>query len=177
MTTLYELADLRDVIDRALDATEGELTDELAQALDAWEGAFADKVERVAMWASEEQRLAEAAREEAKSLTAKAQAREARVEWAKRYLQAQLERVGKTKVEGAIKTVALAANPPKVEALTPLDDAELRNIASWAPQYVRHDESWTLDKKRVLADHKAGTLDPDVGKRVAIVQSHSVRIR
>ena len=43
-------------------------------------------------------------------------------------------------------------------------------------QLVR-EESWSLDRKKILDDHKAGTLDADVAKRVAITQSRSVRIR
>lgn len=176
-TALYELAGIREALDAVIAENEGELDAALEAALDAIDGAFEEKVERVALYIRERHALAKAIKEEEDRL---AERRQALTNGAARlvaYLQVNMERVGKTKVNGLLVTVALQKNPMSVVPVTALDEPELRNIASFAPRYVRHEESWNLDKKAVLEDHKAGTLDPEIAKRVEIRQTQSLRIR
>jgi len=175
--TLHELAGLREVIDATVAENEGELTPELEAQLDAWDGSFADKVERCGLWAVEQLSYAVAIGAEEQRLAKKRRAHENRAEWMKRYLQSCMERAGKTKVNGVLCTVALQKNRASVQPIVPLADEDLRTIATFAPKYVRHEESWSLDKEAILEDHKAGTLDADVAKRVQVVQTQSLRIR
>lgn len=178
MTThLYEIAGVREVLDGVIAENDGVLDASLEAALDAIDLAFEEKAERVALYIRERLALAAAIREEEERLAARRKALTGTAEHLTGYLQQNMERVGKTRINGLLATVSLQKNPPKVEALTPLDEAELRNIASFAPRYVKHEESWALDKRAILDDAKAGTLDPEVGKRVAITQSVSLRIR
>lgn len=174
---LYELVDLREILERQIADGEGELTPELEQALDQWVVAFGEKVEKIALYIGELEAHAEAARAEARRLAELARTRDNRINWLKGYLQQQMERASKTKVAGVLKTVSLQANPERVELLVPIDEADLRSIAMYAPKLVRHDESWALDKKEVLAAHKAGTLPADVATRITVVRSTGIRIR
>lgn len=176
-TTLFELASLRQVIDDALDASEGELSPELEQQLDAWGEAFDEKAERVALYVVEQEHLAGAARAEAKALQDRAQARQRRADSLKTYLHHCMERTGRMKVNGVLKTISLQRNPASVQCLTPMDENELRNIMTFAPKYVRHKDTWELAKSAIIEDAKAGTLDEDIARRVTVVHSLSLRIK
>lgn len=176
-STLYELADLRDVIDAALAESEGELTDDLAAKLDAWEGAFADKVERVALYIRERRAQAKAIKEEASRLSALQKRHDGDADRLEAYLHTQLLRVGKREVNGLLVKVALAKNPPSVVPVVDVDEPTLRNMAMWAADFIRHDESWSLNRAAILAAYKAGTLPADVAKLVEVRQTERVSIR
>ena len=176
--TLYEIADLRAIIDLALEESEGELTPEIEAALNAWDERFDDKAERVALYIAEQEGLAEMAKAERKRLDALCAAREKRAASLKRYLFEQMEKAGKVKVAGVLKQITIQNNPPKVEPLVDMDEAELRNVFMFAPQYVqRIPESYALNKRAILDAAKAGTLDEDMKRRVAVVQTKGLRIR
>lgn len=176
--TRYELATLRGLIDAALDATEGELTPEIEAALAAWDRDFNHKVESVALYITEQRALADGIKAEAAKLTERARARLARAESLTRYLDAQMRAVGKTRVDGVLKTVVFQANPPKVETVVAFDDADLKRWHTEYPDFVRHTpESFALDKPMVLEAAKAKNLPDEIAKRVRVVQSTSIRIR
>lgn len=176
-TTLFGLVDVRDALNAALEDTQGELTPDLDAALSQWEGDFKDKVENYALLITELRDTGKLAREKAEAFVARAKAREALADRLAARLQQGLEDTGTKKVVGTLKTVWLQASNPKVETLTAMDEPELRNIAQFAPRYIRRTESWALDKNQVLEDHKAGALDPEVGKRLKVVQTVGLRIR
>lgn len=175
--TLYELADLKQIIDRALEVSEGELTDDIASALDAWEEAFPAKVQNIALYIKDLEGDAAKVKAEEERLAAKRASYLNRAKWLTSYVQTQMERTGLDSAGGPLARMVLQNNPPRVEPVTVLDEPELRNIASFAPQFVRHEESWALDKKSILEAHKSGTLPEDLARRVKITQSRSVRIR
>jgi len=180
MTTgarLYELADLRARIDAELEASEGELTPEVAAALDAWEIGWPAKVQSCVLFAKDIEGDADKIQKEIERLRDKQQALLNRRTWMVGYIGRCLELAGVEDGGGPLGSAKFVKNPPKVEVLTPMDSPELRNIASWAPQYVRHEETWALDKKRVLEDHKVGTLDAELAKRVKVVQGKSLRLK
>lgn len=174
---LYELADLRQEIDAALEASDGELTDDIARLLDLWAVAFPEKVQSIVLFVRDLTGDAEKVKAEEDRLAAKRQTLLNKAKWLTGYLQRCMEAAGTEKAGGPLGEARLALNPPRVEPVTTLDEPELRNIAVFAPRYVTHHEEWTLNKKAILEDYKAGTLDTDIAKRVAVVQTRSIRIR
>jgi hypothetical protein len=176
--TLYGLADAREQIDRALDATEGELTPDLDTALTQWEWDFDKKAEAVALYVIEELATAKAIKGEEERLAARRQALERRAVSLKQYLEAQMVRVGKRKIEGVYATVAMQLNNPRVHELVPLEDADYRRLMDTAPEFVRHTpESFALNKDAILDAHKAGTLPSTLTPRIQVVRTESLRIR
>lgn len=176
--SLYHLADAREAIDRALEATEGELTADLEVILDQWELDFDTKAERVALFTLEELASAKIIKAEEERLAARRKALENRAERLKLYLEAQMARVGKRKIEGTYATVAMQDNPPRVQELVPLDERDLRELAEHAPEFVTHTpEQFALNKRAILDAHKAGTLPEDMTRRIQVVRTQSLRIR
>lgn len=178
MSTLYEIADLRGIIDAALEESGGELTPEIEAALTAWDEKFADKAERVALYICEQEALANAAKEEAKRLTDLAASRLKRCASLERYLLSQMLMVGKQKIDGVLKTIAVAKNPPSVRGELAQPDLETlyRNWKNGVgPRFVTMvPESYKLDKDAVKSAAKAGQPIPP---GLSVVQSVGVRIR
>lgn len=175
--TLYQLAGVREALDKVIAENEGEIDAAMEAALDQVNGSFDDKVERVALYVKELHGLAKMMKEEEDRISERRQAVTKDASRLVAYLQTQMERVGKAKVNGLLCTVSLQKNPPSVVPVVTMDEPELRNIATFNPRYVRHDETWALDRKAILEDYKAGTLPEDIAKRVQITQSTSLRIR
>lgn len=175
---LYELADLRARITEALEDSEGELTDDVAKALDAWEYGWPAKVQSCVLYVKDLGGDALKIQNEIERLRAKQEAIVARQKWMTDYIARCLELAGVEDGGGPLGSAKFVKNSqPKVEPLVPMDDEELRNIAMFAPQYVRHEESWSLDKKKIAEDHKAGTLDADFAKRVSITHGKHLRLK
>lgn len=172
MTTalkLYEYADALAALLSGLYDAEGEITPEIEAALEQAEGEFDQKAERVALFIRELQSNAKAVKEESQRLSSRASQYERTAEGLKRYLQAQMERVEITKVEGKLVTVRLQKSPPSV--FTTLPDDEIRHLPA---HYVTHvPEAWRLNAKAVIEAHRAGAELP-VG--VGVTQSLHLRI-
>ncbi len=102
-----DMAALEDLLDLAMES--GAEAD--AAAIDAWldelQGSLADKLGRVARWRATELALAAAGKAEAKRLTDRAKAREARVERVEAAVQGLMERLGATKVDTDVATFSL----------------------------------------------------------------------
>jgi hypothetical protein len=114
---LYELANMRELLDGKLAETDGELTPELEQLLDALDGKIEEKIERVGLFVLEQSEEAEKVKKHEQRLAAKRKAHERVAEQLRHYLQRQMERLGKTKVDGLLCTVALQRNSaPTIEA-------------------------------------------------------------
>lgn len=79
----------------------------IAGWFDELDGDFADKLARVARWRATELSLADAGKAEAKRLTDRAKAREARVERLDAAIEALMKRLGRTKVDTDIATFAI----------------------------------------------------------------------
>ena len=157
---LYELADARLVIDTALEASDGELTPDLAVALDRWEADFAAKVEAVACYIDEQERIAKVRTEAAKHLIASSQTLTHRAESLREYLKHQLERVQQTSVKGKLKDVRIRLNPPQVVALVDFtqDDLKALHLNDECQRFVGHQENWSVDKVAVRDALKADAL-------------------
>ena len=167
---LYELADMRDVLSDWLDETEGELTPMLDEILTELSGKIDEKIERVALFIREQVATAKAIGEEADRLTQRRKVREKAADSLKMYLQSQMERLGKTKVEGLLATVALQRNPPSVRTfLEPTYTLDTERFVRVIPERVEWDRKALLD---------AWKEKPESIERIAVVeQTTSLRIR
>lgn len=171
-TTLYELADARDILDSWLLETGGELTPELEALLAELDGNVNEKIERVALYVREQKALADAAKQERDRLAGIAAARLRAAESLTGYLHREMDRLGKDRVNGVLATVALQKNPPSVtgEPVRPLDALFVD-----APDLVRYNPAtFSLDRKAILEAHKAGKPIPE---GLTVQQTVGVRIR
>lgn len=172
--TLYEIADLRDLLDAKLSETDGELTPELEAEMAALDVAADDKIERVALYIREQTSTAEAIEAEAKRLQARAAAKLNAARSLKQYLEREMARLGKTKVTGLLATVAMQKNGPSVvgdltqEQLDALYTTDAGRFVRFTPA------TFSLDRKAVLAAHKA---DQPIPEGLTVVQTESLRIR
>lgn len=174
---LYDLAEARGILDEFLTETEGEVTPELEQLLESLEGQVTEKVERVALYIREQLATAAAVKEEEQRLATRRKSLERAAEGLKNYLQRQMERLGTTKVNGLLCTVALQKSQPSVTStldvtqlmdLAEADETSLRRFVTVIP------ENYVLDKRAVLEAYKTGERLPD---GVGIDQGQHVRIR
>jgi hypothetical protein len=172
--TLYEIADLRSIIDAALEESGGELTPEIEVALTAWDEKFADKAERVALYICEQEAHANAAKEEAKRLNALAASRLKRCASLERYLMVQMDRAGKERIDGVLKTIAIQKNPASVRGELSQEDLEAMYGTHRSSMVRFVPASFTLDKRAVLDAYKAGAVLP---AGLTVEQGISLRIK
>jgi vacuolar-type H+-ATPase subunit E/Vma4 len=174
---LYDLAEAREILSQFLEETEGEVTPEIEALLDQLDGQVTEKVERVGLYIREQVVTAAAIKEEEQRLSARRKALERAVEGLKNYLQRQMERLGKTKVDGLLCTVALQKSPPSVRCtldgfglvqLLESGDETKASLVTLVP------ESYKVNGTAVLAAYKAGQELPN---GIAVEQGQHVRIR
>lgn len=171
---LYETVAALDIIEGWLLENDGELTPEHEALLEQACHDFTDKCERTALKVKELQRAAEGAKEESKRLAALASSRERAADRLKAYLERNMKAANRPKVSGILVSLSLQKNAPSVVAPN-WDEDELRNLASYMPQFVRHiPESFALNKEAIKQAAKAGEPIPD---GVMLVQTESLRIR
>lgn len=171
-TPLYALADAREVLDRIVDDAEGELTPEIEAALDALDGAVTEKIERVALYIRERSARGKAVKEERDRLDAIVKREERTADSLKAYLMRNMERIGKTKVDGLLAAVAIQANPFSVK--TVLDSDTLKTHFGEWPFVVEVPASYRIDRDQVLALHKVGESLPD---GIVVERGSHIRIR
>lgn len=170
---LYELANAREILNEWLTESDGEVTPELAELLDGITGDIDEKIERVALYIREQLATSTAIKEEADRLTARAKVREKAADGLKAYLKVQLERLGRTKVEGLLATVAVQRNSaPAIR--TVLEASELYAIEDARP-FVKREEMvvYSIDRAAVIAAWKnkeplPSTIAVDLGTHVRI---------
>lgn len=173
--SIFDLGESYQILSSWFVETEGEVTPELEQLWNEWSEKFETKVEHSALFICELDGIADMIDEQIAKLAARRDARRNGAKRLKVILQAKLEQVGKTKVEGTLKTVALQKNPPSVKPLLEPDVAwelheALRNrFLRVIPQKVEWD-------KRAMLD--AWKQDATVLAAIALVeQGMSLRIR
>lgn len=174
---LYEAAAQLEVIDGWIQehadeilANGGELTPALSALLDLAEGTFTEKAEAVALKVRELQAEATAIKTEADRLTQRAKTATYAADSLKAYLQRTLEAAGIPTVKGTLVTVALQKNPPAVQG--ELSQDALKDLYDDHTLFAVR--TYTLDKKQVLAAHKAGNNIP---AGLEVTQGTSLRIR
>lgn len=150
---LYQLVNIRDMLDGLLAQSEGEVTPDLADLLDQVEGATTEKIERVALYIRELSATADAIDVEKDRLAARAKAKRVAAESLKGYLKAQLERLQQTEVRGLLATVAIQPNgQPSVT--TSDEPAILYGRGEAYRPFVKRQDTYTLDRAAVLAAWK-----------------------
>lgn len=107
---LHKLADLREDLDDDLFFSEGELTPAQERRFDAIAGTSDEKVERLGLLACEDVALSVAIEHEEKRLAERRRLVLNRIERRKKYLQLQMQRLGKRQVATARVTVTLVRN-------------------------------------------------------------------
>jgi len=109
-STLYAIADDLLAVDALLTESGGELTPEIEAALASLNEVLVGKVDAIASYIRDCAAKAAALREEADVLTAKRRTEENKVGRLKEYVRFHMDRLGETKLAGAIWTFALQAN-------------------------------------------------------------------
>jgi len=170
---LYEIVEARDILDKWLEESEGELTPEIEALLDHLDGKADEKIERVGLYIRERLAQAKAVKEERDRLDALAKREERAADSLKSYLKRCLEALGKTKVHGLLATVAIQQNS-QPSVTTALTATELYALDEARP-YVRRVETvlYSLDREAVLAAWKRHeplpeTISVDLGSHVRI---------
>jgi hypothetical protein len=173
--TLYELADMRDVLANWLAETEGDVTPELEALLDELAGKTNEKIERVGLYIRELTATATAIEDEAKRLQARVVASRKAAEGLKNYLKRQMERLGSTKVDGLLCTVAIQKNGQP--SVTTVVEPFVLYEADDARPYVKRAEvvTYTLDRERVLAAWKAAPSS--LPAAIVVEQGTHIRVR
>lgn len=160
MAVLYKLAaDYNHVIDLADQLDEGTLKD----TLDSIEEVFDDKVENIAKAIKEIEGQAEMIKAEKDRLAKREQTMRNNAKSMKRYMQDQMEAVGKRKVQGKLLTVAIQRNASSIR----IESEENIPKEYYVPQPDK------LDKTHLKQELKQGVEIPGV----ELVQTESVRIR
>lgn len=176
MTTLWQIGEDRDRLYELVADLEGELTPEIEAQLDALGFAADEKIERTAIVIRRLEAESRAVNEEAQRLSERASARVNRAKSLKSYLEREMARLGKEKVEGLTATVAMQKNGPSVKGdLAPDQVKALWDKGGDSAGFVRYTPaSFALDKKVVIEAHKKGYRIPD---GLTVEQTKSLRIR
>lgn len=156
---LYELSAARDILDTWLAESDGEVTPELDALLDELDGQTDEKIERVALYVRERLATAAAVKEERNRLDAIVKREEKAAESLKGYLKTRMERLGKTKVNGLLCTVAIQNNSV-ASVTTALESDDLRDHYNSAGDpllpYILRTVTYSINRESVLAATKTG---------------------
>lgn len=162
---LYEISDKMQAVADALVENGGEVTPDIAAQLAELEGEFEQKVERCVLYVRNLEMTADAAKQEADRLGLLASSRSAAADSLKQYVKAEMERVGKGRVETALVVARIQKNSTPSVTFT-------GEIGTLPLAYVRITKS--LDARSVLEASKAGVPLPD---GVKVEQGTHLRVR
>jgi hypothetical protein len=172
--TLHDLGHARDILDEWLEEGEGEATPELEQLMAELSERTDEKIVNVALYIREQLATAVAIEDEIDRLVARAKARKNAADRLKRYLEAWMQRLGKTKIADARCTVALQKNPASVKGDIAPDVLALMYELEHSPLVRFRPATYELDRRAALEVHKAGGELP---AGISVEQSSSLRIR
>lgn len=175
MTTvhLYELSAAREILEDWLSEAEGEWTPEIEALLTELDGKADEKIERVALFIREQLADADRIKTEEQRLAARRKSREKAADSLKSYLQREMERLGKTSVNGLLCTVAFQNNPPSVRG--DVSPFVLQDLLESKSLFVTEiPASFSLNRRAVIDAFKSGQPIPD---GLVVEQGISLRIR
>lgn len=170
MTTsiaLYEIANMRAILDTWLVESEGELTPEIEALLAEVDEQADTKIERVGLYIRERKAHAAAVKEERDRLDAMVKRETRAAESLLDYLDRQMTALGKDKVNGVFCTVAFQKNSQP--AVTCVVDAK-----ELPAELHREVVSYTLNRDEVLRRWKANETLPET---ITVVHGRHLRIR
>lgn len=162
---LYDIVDQLAEIEAQLEENGGELTPEIETRLDSLEADFEAKVERICGWRANLVATAKAYQEEADRLAARAKTLARTADGLRRYLQVQLERAGRTKLEAGTWRLAIQPNSQPSVIVTVEPDR--------LPECFRR-VTVDVDRRSLLDAVKAGGNLP---AGVVVTRGHHLRIR
>lgn len=172
-TPLYQLAEMRDVLDSWLYEEHGVETPELGALLKDLDGEVDRKIEACGLYIRELDSEAERIGDEEKRLRDRRKARENAANSLRAYLLRQMERLSKDRVKGTLLTVALQASPPAVTST--LTDDQMHDLWCDDETFIKPiPVSYRIDRTAVLNAVKAGQEIPE---GIAVTQSRHVRLR
>ena len=165
---LYEISENYRAFMAAVDA--GEIPeDAVADTLDGIEGEFEAKADSIACLIKELRLEAKGIKEEADNLYVRQKQKQARADWLARYLQANMQAMGKGKIETARNRITIKKNPVSCKILdedTVLGFLQLHGMADCYKQET------TIKKRELLSRLKDGDEIPgaelDVSERIEI---------
>lgn len=164
--SLYELSDEALALDELTAMEDGEFTTEVEALHTELMDKLVAKADDFGAYVKELESRTDVLAAEVDRLQQRKKRLQNRVSWMKAYATTALQRMGRPRLEGAMFTLALANNPPRVE-VTVLPDA-------LPPEFVRViPEVREPDKTALAKALKAGQEIPGV----ALVQTQSLRIR
>lgn len=170
---LYELAEMRDVLDVWLYEEHGEETPELGALLKDLDGEVDRKIEAVGLYIRELDSEADRIKGEETRLRDRRKARENAADSLRYYLKFQMEKLKKDKVKGTLLTVSLQASPPAVSST--LTQEQMRELyLRAAPMVVEVPQFFRIDRAKVLDLVKLGTEIPE---GIAVTQDRHVRLK
>lgn len=138
MTQLYKLADDLVALADEISEAEGVLTDDLERRLDASTLDFQAKAENIGKWVLSLTGDSSAIEAEIVRLTRRKEITENLQKRLKNYLQIQMERTGKTKIELSALTITVCKNPMR---LTVYDEKKLPSkYFSVVPEHLELDK-------------------------------------
>lgn len=180
MTTTLKLYDIVDALQTVRDwMTEheqeiidggGELPPALGELLDAVDLQYEEKVERVWLYIRELLVTAEAVKMEEKRLASRRQAMEKSADSLKGYLLRMMLLAERPVVKGKLATVRVQPSPKSVRSV--LTAEQIAALMASVPDLVRHSESYTLDKAKVMEYAETGRPLPE---GVTIEQGYHIR--
>lgn len=176
--TLADIARDKQALEEWLVENEGELTPELEALLTDHETERAAKIERIGYIISEEEAQIEAIKVQLARLTDRKRAAEGRIAWLKDgYLARLMQEMGMEpgdKVKGALSTVALQLNNPRLDG--EFTEAEVFDLYEYDATLVKFvPQQYVPDKVAILA---AAKLDPSIlPEGVKVVRDISVRVK
>lgn len=174
---LYELSAAYDQV-RAMLADPDVDPQTISDTLESIQGEAEDKLLAVGRLIREMEAEADAIAAEARRLTLRAAAAQARVGGLKEYARTHMERVGLDRVKDPVITLRLQNSPPRVnvtnEAVIPSDfkRAALRLPLNDVPEDLRRLATVEVDKHAVMQAIKAGGEVPGA----EVVQDRHLRI-
>ncbi len=165
MATLYDLTD--DYLNLLMLAEDPDVDPQiLKDTMEAIGGEIEEKADGYAMVMKELEAQEIALKMEIDRLTNRRLAISNNITCLKRGLEAAMRLTGKTKFKTTLFSFGIQKNPPSVV----MDETYIKNI----PEYYLKYKDPDIDKKRILADLKAGK---DLEGIAHIVQTESLRIR
>lgn len=174
--TLHELGQARNVLDVFVAIEEGAVDLETESLLDKLEGTTHAKVQKWGLFLLGLQGEAAIIKAEEDRLKARREAVERAYARSKAQLQYEMTAQGLTDVRGPLATVAIALNNPKV-----VGDVDAGTLTDWFEnkpatlgQFVRHKESYEVDRSAILEAFKANEPIPD---GFTVIRTSSLRIR
>ncbi len=152
---LYQIAnEYKDVVENMYDEETGEINEKSLSLLDSITTSFQDKCLAVASFMQNIDAEREAISNAKKSMADRESRLKKKIENMHNYLHLNMEKSGITQINSPYFNLKIKTNPPSVDVIDANEIPE---------QYMRTKTEVSIDKQKILADLKNGTIIPGVG--------------